>query len=132
VEKLAGFIHRSRDLSTDSVDKFRALWTILRGGGGFRARGLWINLWIRGVKSVDKPVDRFVENFGLWITRGLSTIHPQVIASYPQFRPQPRSRSIGLGMAFFAACPHIHRPYYYYYSNNNKVYINNKVRKEVA
>ena len=41
---------------------------------GPRGAGLWIKLWIRGVKSVDKVVDNSVDNPGLWITRELSTI----------------------------------------------------------
>src|SRR5215213_8938154 len=79
------------------------------------------NLWIRGVKSVDKPVDRIVDNFSLWITRYLPTIHPQEIVSYPHFYPQVRGRLFGLGKAFFSSYTHIHRPYYYYYSNRYMV-----------
>ena len=29
---------------------------------------LWINLWITGVEPVDKPVENYVDNSGLWIT----------------------------------------------------------------
>src|SRR5215210_8520516 len=50
--------------------------------------GLWINLWITGVKSVDKPVEDFVDNLGLWISRELSTFLPQENASCPHFCPQ--------------------------------------------
>jgi hypothetical protein len=84
---------------------------------GPRGAGLWIKLWIRGVKSVDKVVDNSVDNPGLWITRELSTIHPQESGTYPQIRPQARGRFFGLGKTELAGCPHIHRPYYYYYSN---------------
>ena len=51
---------------------------------------LWINLWIRGVKSVDKPVDSFVDNLSLWISQELSTFCPQEFTSYPRFCPQAR------------------------------------------
>jgi hypothetical protein len=54
----------------------------------FGTIGLWIKLWIRGVKTVDKAVDKIVDNSTLWITRDLSTIRPQEIAGYPQFYPQ--------------------------------------------
>jgi hypothetical protein len=81
---------------------------------------------------VDKPVDNFVDNSKLWITRELSTFHPQVSAGYPQIRPQARGCLFGLDKAYSGAYPHIHRPYYYYYSNKYKVMNNNKVRKEAA
>jgi flavodoxin len=80
---------------------------------------LWINLWIRGVKPVDKSVDKIVDNSSLWITRHLSTICPQENAGYPQFLPQARLAVIGLGKTDFGGYPHIHRPYYYYYSNKD-------------
>ena len=73
---------------------------------------LWINLWIRGVKTVDKVVDKNVDNSGLWITRGLSTICPQEILGYPHFYPQAGGQVFGLGMVDFSGYPHIHRPYY--------------------
>jgi hypothetical protein len=97
------------------------LWTIFRVPTGSHAYRLWINLWIRGAKTVDKPVEKSVENSSLWISRDLSTIHPQEHATYPQFRPQPRGRVFGLSMADSAGYPHIHRPYYYYYSNRYMV-----------
>jgi hypothetical protein len=115
--KLSEFIHRFGHLSTEAVDKCPNLWTSGWAASRSRGRGLWINLWITGVKSVDKPVGNSVDNSNLWITRELSTICPQGSASYPQFCPQPRGRAFGLSMADFAAYPHIHRPYYYYYSN---------------
>ena len=59
---------------------------------------LWIKLWIKGDKAVDKAVDKNVDNFELWITRDLSTIHPQDIGAYPQFCPQPRGCFFGVGM----------------------------------
>jgi hypothetical protein len=114
--KLAG-------LSTDQRTYPQVLWINPPSCGQFSGwrrvarRGLWINLWIRGVKSVDKPVDNSVENSSLWISRDLSTFHPQESATYPQIRPQPRGRVFGLGKAETCGCPHIHRPYYYYYSN---------------
>src|SRR5918993_245049 len=57
----------------------------------------------------------------LWITRHLSTIHPQEIAGYPHFYPQPAVRLFGLGKAVFSSYTHIHRPYYYYCSNRYMV-----------
>src|SRR5215216_1583070 len=72
-------------------------------------------------ETVDKSVDRIVDNFSLWITRYLPTIHPQEIVSYPHFYPQVRGRLFGLGKAFFSSYTHIHRPYYYYYSNRYMV-----------
>jgi hypothetical protein len=54
----------------------------------FGTIGLWIKLWIRGVKTVDKAVDKIVDNSTLWISRELSTTYPQKIAGYPQFYPQ--------------------------------------------
>jgi hypothetical protein len=75
---------------------------------------LWINLWITGVKSVEKPVDKPVDNSGLWITRHLSTICPQAAATYPQFFPQAGMQVFGLGKEDFGGYPHIHSPYYYY------------------
>ncbi len=115
--KPSGFIHRCDYLSTEAVDKCLILWTNGPAASRSRGCGLWINLWIRGVRSVDKPVENSVDNSNLWITRELSTICPQGPASYPQFCPQPRGRVVGLSMADFASYPHIHRPYYYYYSN---------------
>jgi hypothetical protein len=50
---------------------------------------LWISLWITGVEAVDKPVENYVDNSRLWITRELSTFLPQEEAAYPQFYPQP-------------------------------------------
>jgi hypothetical protein len=94
----------------------------LVGGSGLaRTSGLWINLWIRGVKAVDKLVDRIVDNSVLWITRGLSTICPQEKGGYPHFCPQAQGRFFGLGKVLFGGYPHIHRPYYYYYSNKYMV-----------
>jgi hypothetical protein len=75
--------------------------------------GLWINLWITGVESVDKPVERTVDNLGLWITDELSTIYPQESVTYPQSCPQAWWRVLGLGKEDLAGYPHIHRPYYY-------------------
>jgi hypothetical protein len=80
---------------------------------GGEAGRLWINLWITGAKSVDKPVDRTVDNFRLWISGELSTICPQDRGTYPQFSPQARRRAFGLGKEDLAGYPHIHRPYYY-------------------
>lgn len=114
--KRSRFIHSFVELSTEPVDKCRALWTTGGVAGWKRGCWLWINLWIRGVKSVDKPVDNSVENSGLWISRELSTICPQECGGYPQKCPQRRGRVSGLGKAYFAGYPHIHRPYYYYYS----------------
>jgi hypothetical protein len=91
------------------------------GAAGSRGDGLWINLWITGVKSVGKPVDNSVENSVLWINHDLSTFRPQEIATYPQFCPQPGGRVLGLSKANFAGYPHIHSPYYYYYSNKYMV-----------
>jgi hypothetical protein len=84
-------------------------------------RELWINLWIRGVKSVDKPVENSVENSSLWISGHLSTFCPQEVAAYPQIYPQSRVGVFGLSKAGFAGYPHIHSPYYYYYSNKYMV-----------
>jgi hypothetical protein len=84
-------------------------------------RELWINLWIRGVKSVDKPVENSVENSSLWISGHLSTICPQEVAAYPQIYPQSRVGVFGLSKAGFAGYPHIHSPYYYYCSNKYMV-----------
>jgi hypothetical protein len=106
VDNFPRVIYRFWGLSTDPVDKLAVLWTNLCGG-------LWIKLWIRGVKSVDKAVDNSVENSGLWISRDLSTIYPQVAATYPQFCPQRRGEVFGSSKADFAGYPHIHRPYYY-------------------
>src|SRR5215212_2468821 len=72
-------------------------------------------------RSVDKPVDRIVDNSSLWITRHLSTIHPQEIASYPHFCPQALGRLFGLGKAILSSYTHIHRPYYYCCSNRYMV-----------
>jgi hypothetical protein len=91
------------------------------GAARSRVDGLWINLWITGVKSVDKPVDNSVENSFLWISRDLSTFRPQEIATYPQFCPQPGGRVFGLSKANLPGYPHIHSPYYYYYSNKYMV-----------
>src|SRR3990170_6042228 len=104
------------DPSTDSRGYPQKLWiTCSRCGqvAGCGVRGLWINLWITGVKSVDKPVEKTVDNFRLWITRHLSTIYPQVRGTYPQFSPQARGRVFGLGKEDFGGYPHFHRPYYY-------------------
>jgi hypothetical protein len=62
---------------------------------------------------VDKPVERTVDNFSLWITRHLSTIYPQESGTYPQFCPQARRQVFGLGKEDLVGYPHIHRPYYY-------------------
>jgi hypothetical protein len=86
------------------VDKLRRAEETLGGG-------LWINLWIRGVKSVDKPVENSVEDPCLWINGDLSTICPQGSSTYPQFYPQPQGRVFGLSKVDFAGYPHIHRPY---------------------
>jgi hypothetical protein len=82
---------------------------------------LWINLWIKGVKPVDKPVEDFVDNSGLWITRDLSTFCPQENAVYPQFCPQLDGPVLGLGKGSRDLIHTIHRAYYYYYSKNLKV-----------
>src|SRR5215218_2069575 len=66
-------------------------------------------------------VDKIVDNSTLWISRHLSTIHPQENAGYPHFCPQARGRLFGLGKADFSSYTHIHRPYYYYYSNRYMV-----------
>ena len=113
MDKRPGIIHRFAHLSTDSVDKSTVLWAFFGGAGGVRRRGLWINLWIRGVKSVDKPVENSVENSGLWISDDLSTFYPQGIATYPQICPQRLGQVFGLSKVDFAGYPHIHRPYYY-------------------
>jgi hypothetical protein len=81
---------------------------------------LWINLWIKGVKSVDKPVEDFVDNLGLWIIHELSTFLPQENAIYPQFYPQLNDQVLGLGKNNWDFVHSIHRPYYYYYSKNLK------------
>jgi hypothetical protein len=83
--------------------------------------GLWINLWITGVKSVDNPVEDFVDNMGLWITRGLSTFLPQENASCPHFCPQHDGLVYGLDTRNLDFIHTVHRPYYYYYSKNLKV-----------
>src|ERR687897_770022 len=57
----------------------------------------------------------------LWITRHLSTIHPQEIRGYPHYYPQAGWRPSGLGKAVFSSYTHIHRPYYYYCSNRYMV-----------
>src|SRR5829696_5095828 len=106
VDKSSETFHSLIHLSTEPVDN---------------SSKLWINLWIRGVKSVDKPVDRIVDNSRLWITRHLSTIHPQEVASYPRFYPQARLRLFGLGKEIFSSYTHIHRPYYYCCSNRYMV-----------
>jgi hypothetical protein len=82
---------------------------------------LWIKLWIRGVKAVDKVVDDFVDNFFLWISRRLSTIYPQAFWTYPHFCPQARLPVFTLPKPNTGGYPHIHRPYYYYYSNKYMV-----------
>jgi hypothetical protein len=66
-------------------------------------------------------VDRIVDNSSLWITRHLSTIHPQEIVGYPHSYPQAGGRLFSLGKANFSSYTHIHRPYYYYYSNRYMV-----------
>jgi hypothetical protein len=82
---------------------------------------LWINLWIKGVKPVDKPVEDFVDNLRLWISRNLSTFLPQETAVYPQFCPQLSGPVLGLGKGIWDFVHTIHRPYYYYYSKYLKV-----------
>src|ERR687898_138824 len=89
-------------------------------------------LWIRGVESVDKPVDRIVDNSSLWISGELSTIRPQEDAGYPHFYPQLRGRPFALGKANLSSYTHIHRPYYYYCSNRYMLGSNNKVRREAV
>jgi hypothetical protein len=79
---------------------------------------LWINLWITGVKSVDKLVEDFVDNFELWISHELSTFLPQVKLDYPQFCPQPPLLLFGLGKRDTNSVHTVHRPYYYYYSKS--------------
>jgi hypothetical protein len=79
---------------------------------------LWINLWIKRGSSVDKVVETFVDNLGLWISRDLSTGLPQENAIYPQFCAQLLGRLFGLPKGFLRFIPIIHRPYYYYYSKN--------------
>jgi hypothetical protein len=74
---------------------------------------LWITLWIRGVKAVDKAVDNFVDNSMLWITRRLSTICPQDFETYPHFCPQGDGRVFGVGKPNAKVIHTIHRPYYY-------------------
>jgi hypothetical protein len=110
----AASIHRFLQLSTAPVDNCRNLWT--SGGVGSPGHGprLWINLWIRGVESVDKTVDKTVDNPRLWITRGLSTICPQENRTYPQILPQAWRRVFGIGKKDLIGYPHIHSPYYYY------------------
>ena len=70
---------------------------------------------------MDKPVDDFVDNSGLWISRELSTFLPQGTADYPQFCPQLDGLVLGLGKGNTEFVHTIHRPYYYYYSKNLKV-----------
>jgi hypothetical protein len=108
----AEFIHRFAELSTTSVDNSLRLWTggaLKVGGPGLR---LWINLWRTGAESVDKHVDKPVENWGMWINRGLSTSRPQECRIYPHILPQPRQRVFGLGKEELGDYPHIHSPYY--------------------
>jgi hypothetical protein len=69
----ARFIRELARLSPEAVDNQPQLWKGLQRRTGV----LWINLWITGVKTVDKPVEKIVENCGLWITCHLSTIRPQ-------------------------------------------------------
>jgi hypothetical protein len=57
---------------------------------------LWINLWITGVEAVDKPVENYVDNSRLWITRELSTFLPQEEATYPRFYSQVYEEVFGL------------------------------------
>jgi hypothetical protein len=83
--------------------------------------GLWIKLWITGAKPVDKPVEIFVDNSGLWISRDLSTFLPQENAGYPQFYPQLNGLVLGLSKVNRTFIHTVHRPYYYYYSNNLRV-----------
>src|SRR5215217_7674557 len=106
VDKSSETFHSLAYLSTVSVDN---------------SSSLWIKMWIRGVKPVDKVVDRIVDNSSLWITRHLSTNHPQEISGYPHFCPQVRGRLFSLGKAIFSSYTHIHRPYYYYCSNRYMV-----------
>jgi hypothetical protein len=106
------------------VDKCGSLWINKASSEAYKNRtrgGLWINLWIRGVKPVDKPVDNFVDNSDLWISPELSTICPQETVGYPHFCPQAGRWIFGLGKVLFGGYPHIHRPYYYYYSNKYMV-----------
>jgi hypothetical protein len=86
---------------------------------------LWINLWIKGVKSVDKLVDKNVDNFWLWISPDLSTFLPQEFAAYPRFCPQLIRRVSCIGKRICGLIHTIHRPYYYYYSKNLMVLNNN-------
>ena len=79
---------------------------------------LWINLWIKRGSSVDKVVETFVDNLGLWISCDLSTALPQENSIYPQFCTQLLGRLFGLPKGFLRFIPTIHRPYYYYYSKN--------------
>jgi hypothetical protein len=67
------FSYESAKLPPEAVDNQLQLWK-----SRWRRTGeLWIKLWITGVKTVDKAVDKTVENFKLWISGHLSTIRPQ-------------------------------------------------------
>ena len=109
--------HRTVELSTEIVDNSTVLWIKGPDKDAYKNTNLirlWINLWIRGVETVDKSVDRIVDNWRLWITWYLSTICPQRNVGYPQFYPQASEVAFGLGNMDLGGYPHIHRPYYYY------------------
>jgi hypothetical protein len=102
-------IHRLAGLSAEVVDNSSVM-----GKSRCHLRtGLWINLWITGVKNVEEAVEKTVENPSLWINGELSTIRPQGSATYPQFSPQARWWVFGLSRKDPAGYPHIHSPYYY-------------------
>ena len=66
-------IHTAAELSTEIVDNLAHLWISFRMRPQNKhtiANRLWITLWIRGVKTVDNPVDNFVDSGRLWISRG--------------------------------------------------------------
>lgn len=73
VDNLQKLIHTAVELSTEIVDNFSRMWISSRMGSQNKhtiANKLWITLWIRGVKTVDNPVDNFVDSGRLWISRG--------------------------------------------------------------
>ena len=66
-------VHRFWRLSTKTVDNSPVLWINRAPDARYKhtiADSLWITLWIRGVKTVDNPVDDFVDSGRLWISRG--------------------------------------------------------------
>ena len=60
-----------------------------------RRSGLWTNLWIRGVKALDKTWDELLDN-SFWIIRNLSTICPQKTGGFTISIHRQRGRLFGL------------------------------------